>query len=161
VTDLGGFAAATFKRGISYINIPTTATHIWITGEVAACRVHYYSSYNDTIGWDAADKVSITISTNTGERQGHTNYLDGGNGTDFILVDNNGFYRATAGFTFDMAVSNVSTVTVTFSFYGECYSVSYGKLTSYRTNLDSDVTVCHGTAGFIAIDPNTVPYSVS
>lgn len=143
------------------INIPTTATHIWITGEVAACRVHYYSSYNDTIGWDAADKVSITISTNTGERQGHTNYLDGGNGTDFILVDNNGFYRATAGFTFDMAVSNVSTVTVTFSFYGECYSVSYGKLTSYRTNLDSDVTVCHGTAGFIAIDPNTVPYSVS
>ena len=24
VTDLGGFAAATFKRGISYINIPTT-----------------------------------------------------------------------------------------------------------------------------------------
>lgn len=143
------------------INIPTTATHIWITGEVAACRVHYYSSYNDTIGWDAADKVSITISTNTGERQGHTNYLDGGKGTDFILVDNNGFYRATAGFTFDMAVSNVSTVTVTFSFYGECYSVSYGKLTSYRTNLDSDVTVCHGTAGFIAIDPNTVPYSVS
>lgn len=143
------------------INIPTTATHIWITGEVAACRVHYYSSYNDTIGWDAADKVSITISTNTGENQEHANYLDGGSGTDFILVNNNGFYRATAGFTFDMAVSNVSTVTVTFSFYGECYSVSYGKLTSYRTNLDSDVTVCHGTAGFIAIDPNTVPYSVS
>ena len=24
VTDLGGFAAATFKRGIAYINIPTT-----------------------------------------------------------------------------------------------------------------------------------------
>ncbi|HCF81919.1 MAG TPA: 3-dehydroquinate synthase, partial [Porphyromonadaceae bacterium] len=24
VTDIGGFAAATFKRGITYINIPTT-----------------------------------------------------------------------------------------------------------------------------------------
>ncbi len=24
VTDLGGFAASTFKRGIAYINIPTT-----------------------------------------------------------------------------------------------------------------------------------------
>ena len=143
------------------INIPTTATHIWITGEVAACRHRYFSSYNDTIGWVAADKVSITISTNTGEKQEHANYLDGGSGTDFILVNNHGFYRATAGFTFDMAVSNVSTVTVTFSFYGECYSVSYGKLTSYRTNLDSDVTVCQGTAGFIAIDPNTVPYSIS
>ena len=24
VTDLGGFAASTFKRGIAYINVPTT-----------------------------------------------------------------------------------------------------------------------------------------
>ena len=24
VTDLGGFAAATFKRGLSFINVPTT-----------------------------------------------------------------------------------------------------------------------------------------
>ena len=29
VTDLGGFAAATFKRGISYINIPTLCSLWW------------------------------------------------------------------------------------------------------------------------------------
>ena len=29
VTDLGGFAASTFKRGINYINIPTTLRKDW------------------------------------------------------------------------------------------------------------------------------------
>lgn len=67
-----------------------------------------------------------------------------------------------------MPLSNVSTVTVTFSIQGHTggqaspfFSTSGGKLTSYRTNLDGDVTVCQGTAGFIAIDPNTVSYTVS
>ena len=135
------------QRNYSYnINIPTTVSHIWITGEVSA-----YRSTNSSINFTTSDKVSITISTNTGQIQGHPNYVDGSDGP----------YGVAAGFIFDMAVSNVSTVTVTFSFYGPCFTYSYGKLTSYRTNLDSDITVCQGTAGFIAIDPNTVPYSVS
>ena len=28
-------------------------------------------------------------------------------------------------------------------------------------NLNTDTTICRGTAGFIAVDPNTVPYTVS
>jgi hypothetical protein len=35
------------------------------------------------------------------------------------------------------------------------------KINSYGFNVNSDKTICQGTAGFIAIDPNTVPYSVS
>ena len=141
------------------INIPTTVTHIFISGEVAACRRNYYrTGVNE---WTTDDKVSITISTNTGQKQEYTNYVDGVNGTYFTGYAYCAYFRATSSFTFDMGVSNATTVTVTFSFYGECLSYSYGKVTSYRTNLDSDVTVCQGTAGFIAIDPNTVPYSVS
>lgn len=60
-----------------------------------------------------------------------------------------------------MAVSNASTVTVSFSFGKFPYKNSYAKLTSYRTNLNTDVTICRGTAGFIAIDPNKVPYTVT
>lgn len=80
----------------------------------------------------------------------------------------NTYYKAVKSFTFDMSLSNVSTVTVTFSIKGHTggpagafFSTSGGKLTSYRTNLDGDATVCQGTAGFIAIDPNTVSYTVS
>ena len=73
----------------------------------------------------------------------------------------NATYRASKAFVFDMSLSNVSLVTVTFSIYGPCLNYSGGKLTSYRTNLNTDVTVCRGTAGFIAIDPNTVPYTTS
>ena len=35
------------------------------------------------------------------------------------------------------------------------------KINSYGFNVYSDKTICQGTAGFIAIDPNTVPYSTS
>lgn len=145
------------------INIPTTVTHIWVSGEISAYRRDYWhTDKNGSDWWDTIyDKGSITISTNTGIKQTHTNYVDGGNWVKVSEYPDTRYYRATSSFVFDMDVSNVSTITVTFSFYGPCFSDSYGKVTSYRTNLNSDVTVCRGTAGFIAIDPNTVPYSVS
>ena len=146
------------------INIPTTITHIWVSGEVSA-YCHKYIYIDDDGGlpyYENYDKASITISTNTGITQTHTDYVNGENGIyESAIGNDNIYYRDTSSFSFDMAVSNASTVTVIFSFYGPCFSNSYGKVTSYRTNLDSDVTVCQGTAGFIAIDPNTVPYSIS
>lgn len=144
------------------IKVPTTVTHIWVTGEVAASRVwHWYNHGSSFSNWTDNDKISITISTNTGVKQKHSEYSNGENGVRYMKSGSNTYYRDTKSFTFDMMLSNVSTVTVTFSIYGQCLDSSYGKLTSYRTNLDSDVTVFQGTAGFIAIDPNTVPYSVS
>lgn len=149
--------------GYSYnINIPTTVTHIWVTGEISAYGIYYSGSTEHNIHhWVDYDIGSVTVSTNTGGKQEHPDYVKGSHGT---RVENSGaytYYRDTKAFTFDMAVSNASTVTVTFSLGKHPYKNSYAKMTSYRTNLNSDVTICRGTAGFIAVDPNTVPYSVS
>lgn len=155
----GGDSTQTYTYNIK---VPTTVTHIWVTGEVSASRVwHWYNHGSEFSNWTANDKISITISTNTGVKQEHSGYSNGENGVMYMKSGSNTYYRDTKSFTFDMRLSNVSTVTVTFSIYGQCLDSSYGKLTSYRTNLDTDTTVCRGTAGFIAIDPNTVPYSVS
>ena len=151
------------------IHIPTTATHIWITGEATAVKLHHYydhgSSFSD---YNAIDKTSITITTNTGQRQEHPNYVSGNEGTILGEPGTNTYYKATKTFTFDMSLSNVSTVTITFSIQGHTdgpsgafFNQSGGKLISYRTNLNTDTTICRGTAGFIAVDPNTVPYTVS
>ena len=151
------------------INVPTTATHIWISGEASATKLHdYYNSNSSYYNYTAIDVTSVTISTNTGIKQEHPNYVSGSEGTIVGEPSTKTYYKAVKSFTFDMSLSNVSTVTVTFSikghtdgYAGPFFSTSGGKLTSYHTNLDGDVTVCRGAAGFIAIDPNTVSYSVS
>ena len=151
------------------INIPTTTTHIWVSGEAVAMRLHHYYNHGSSFSdYQAIDVVSITLSTNTGVRQEHPEYVSGKEGTMVGERRTDTYYKAVKAFTFDMSLSNVSTVTVTFSIKGHTggqmdafFTQSGGKLTSYRTNLDGDVTVCQGTAGFIAIDPNTVSYTVS
>lgn len=150
------------------INVPTTATHIWISGEASATKLHHYYNHNSSYeNYTAIDVTSVTISTNTGRRQEHPNYVSGEEGVVFKQSGSDTYYKAVKSFIFDMSLSNVSTVTVTFSIKGHTggradafFETSGGKLKSYRTNLNSDVTVCSGTAGFIAIDPNTVPYTI-
>lgn len=151
------------------INIPTTATHIWITGEATAVMNHHYYNHGSSFSdYKAIDKTSITITTNTGQRQEHPNYVSGNEGNILGEPGTNTYYKATKTFTFDMSLSNVSTVTITFSIRGHTngpggafFNQSGGKLISYRTNLNTDTTICRGTAGFIAVDPNTVPYTSS
>lgn len=163
-TDNDGIERHTYN-----IEVPTTATHIWIAGEASATRLHHYYDHGSIFSdYQAIDVTSVTLSTNTGVKQEHPNYVSGKEGTIVGESSTNTYYRAVKAFTFDMPLSNVSTVTVTFSIQGHTggqaspfFSTSGGKLTSYRTNLDGDVTVCQGTAGFIAIDPNTVSYTVS
>lgn len=148
--------------GYSYnINIPTTVTHIWVTGEISAYGVYRHDSNRDAPHWVGSDIGSVTVSTNTGQRQEHQEYVNSRHGVQVARNSLYAYYRDTKTFIFDMAISNVSTVTVTFSLGEHPYKNSYAKMTSYRTNLNTDVTVCRGTAGFIAIDPNTVSYSVS
>ena len=143
------------------INIPTTVTHIWVSGEISACGKYYSGSTEHNMHhWVQSDVGSVTISTNTGQTQVHSDYVNGRHGAG-TKGGSYTYFIDTKNFTFDMDVSNVSTVTVSFSFSKYPYKASRAKMISYRTNLDSDVTVCQGTAGFIAIDPNTVSYTVS
>lgn len=144
------------------INVPNTATHIWISVEISA----FYQSYtrvgkNDYHTFVVWDEGAVSVSTNTGVREYRNNCVNGHDGQSAGEDTYSHYKRDTKSFTFDMGLSKVSTITVTFSFSGACDSRSYGKILSYRTNLNSDVTVCRGTAGFIAIDPNTVPYTIS
>ena len=152
------------------INIPNTATHIWITGKASAAKLNYnYNGESSVIYYTVTDYTSIIITTNTGQRKEYRNYVSGDEGNVVQAGGSSTYYSAVKNFTFDMALSNVSTVTVTFSIYKHEdnggpmdpeFETSGGKLISYRTNLDSDVTICRGTAGFIAVDPNTVPYTI-
>lgn len=153
------------------INIPKTATHIWITGKASAAKLNYdYNGESSVVYYTVTDYTSIIITTNTGQRKEYRNYVSGDEGHVVQDRGSSTYYSAVKNFTFDMALSNVSTVTVTFSIYKDednggpmdpNFETSGGKLISYRTNLNSDVTICRGTAGFIAVDPNTVPYTVS
>ena len=152
------------------INVPNTATHIWITGKASAAKLNYnYNGESSVIYYTVTDYTSIIITTNTGQRKEYHNYVSGDEGNVVQYGGSSTYYSAVKNFTFDMALSNVSTVTVTFSIYKHednggpmdpDFETSGGKLISYRTNLDSDVTICRGTAGFIAVDPNTVPYTI-
>lgn len=142
------------------INVPTTATHIWISGEVGDCYADYHDADNSDYHTER-DITSVTIKTNTGKIQKHPEVAKHGHRNLLRESDSADYYIISQSFMFDMDLSNDSVVTVTFSIKGTGFVYSYGKLISYRTNLDSDVTICRGTAGFIAVDPNTVPYTVS
>ena len=59
VTDLGGFAASTFKRGIKYINIPTTLLAM-VDASVAVSYTHL-----DVYKRQAFGVISITFGVNS------------------------------------------------------------------------------------------------
>lgn len=79
-------------------------------------------------------------------------------------------YSITADRTFNC--TGASRVHIGFEFYGGIQGDSKGDIKwpnckgtatilSYRFNSNQDTILDHGKAGFIAIDPNTVPYTVS
>src|SRR5690554_93465 len=75
VTDLGGFAAATFKRGIAYINIPTTLLGA-VDAAVGGKRGINFEGYKNEIGsFYPADYV--IISTYFFHTLGHKGILSG------------------------------------------------------------------------------------
>ena len=75
VTDLGGFAAATFKRGIKYINIPTTLLGA-VDAAVGGKTGINFEGYKNEIGsFYPADYV--IISTDFFHSLGHKGILSG------------------------------------------------------------------------------------
>ncbi|WP_308769657.1 3-dehydroquinate synthase [uncultured Bacteroides sp.] len=59
VTDLGGFAAATFKRGISYINIPTTLLSMVDAAVGGKTGINFNDLKNEIGAFYPADQVLI------------------------------------------------------------------------------------------------------
>ena len=59
VTDLGGFAASTFKRGISYINIPTTLLSMVDASVGGKTGINFGGLKNEIGVFNAADTVII------------------------------------------------------------------------------------------------------
>lgn len=59
VTDLGGFAAATFKRGISYINIPTTLLAMVDASVGGKTGINFNGLKNEIGSFAPADSVLI------------------------------------------------------------------------------------------------------
>lgn len=59
ITDLGGFAAATFKRGISYINIPTTLLSMVDAAVGGKTGINFNDLKNEIGAFCPADQVLI------------------------------------------------------------------------------------------------------
>ncbi len=59
ITDLGGFAAATFKRGISYINIPTTLLSMVDAAVGGKTGINFNGLKNEIGAFYPADQVLI------------------------------------------------------------------------------------------------------
>lgn len=146
---------APYRQSFSYnINIPNTVTHIWVTLSFY-CNGSRYNHHNAAgehiITTEAYSDLLVYAGTNLIESQTKICYVDGDKKSISITKD----YNLSNTSTVKIVVN--TTIDGTLREKGTCTAT----LVSYRTNLNSDVTVCRGTAGFIAIDPNTVPYSVS
>lgn len=128
-----------------------------------------------------------TSRADTGDSDGHE-YVDDSNYTTFYLqwrVDGKIVvpkyeawtyfgeirYQYTTGDaneTKTLYLNNNSTITCEVCFHGESeYNSSPNgsegrvSIVSYTCNTSSDMVIAHGTAGFIAIDPNSCPYTVT
>ena len=59
VTDLGGFAASTFKRGIAYINLPTTLLAMVDASVGGKTGINFFGLKNEIGVFNAADTVIL------------------------------------------------------------------------------------------------------
>lgn len=75
VTDLGGFAAATFKRGIKFINIPTTLLAM-VDASVGGKTGINFNRLKNEIG-AFCDAITVLIDTNFLHTLDHNNILSG------------------------------------------------------------------------------------
>lgn len=143
------------KQSFTYnINIPDTATHIWVTLSFY-CKGHTGKHHGSTgthvVKTEAYSDLLVYADKKLIESQTKVCYADGNEKSIRITRD----YNLSKISTVKLVVN--TTVVGQWRNIGTCTAT----LVSYRTNLDSDVVVCQGTAGFIAIDPNTVSYTVS
>ena len=73
VTDLGGFAASTFKRGIRYINIPTTLLGAVDAAVGGKTGINFNGLKNEIGVFNPAESVLISTVINKTLSREHLN----------------------------------------------------------------------------------------
>ncbi len=171
-TKIADWVLATHGSGHTYtykLNVPTTATkaQINLASELYGYTKKSHWSDGDDSGWDYYDYDTVLYAKFA---------VNGSTYSDFAEIGrSSGNGSNNQNFSKQINLNNNSEITITLMFKGfkddgtlipdgqGHYYEMKGTCTlqSYSVNTASDSVITRGTAGFIAIDPNSCPYTVT
>ena len=171
-TKIADWVLATHGSGHTYtykLNVPTTATkaQINLTSELYGYTTKSHWSDGDDSGWDYYDYDTVLYAKFA---------INGTTYSDFAEIGrSSGDGSHNQNFSKQINLNNNSEITITLMFKGfeddgtlipdgqGHYYKMKGTCTlqSYSLDAASDSVIAHGSAGFIAIDPNSCPYTVT
>lgn len=171
-TKIADWVLATHGSGHTYtykLNVPTTATkaQINLTSELYGYTKKSHWSDGDDSGWDYYDYDTVLYAKFA---------INGTTYSDFAEIGrSSGDGSHNQNFSKQINLNNNSEITITLMFKGfeddgtlipdgqGHYYEMKGTCTlqSYSLDTASDSVIARGTAGFIAIDPNSCPYTVT
>lgn len=167
--QFANWVGATVKAAKWYeysIDVPNGATTMTISMQMSVSSYYKSESGGDgqVSGLQGYTSAALAInkdSTQVVYEQVFSNYYD---------TNTTGWSTATKNSTKTIDVSGASTITVRVYFDGTSkYTYGYSKysgckgtatLLSYHTDVNADTVIATGSAGFIAVDPNTVSYRI-
>lgn len=171
-TKIADWNLANNKSGQTYtykLNVPTTATkaQINLSSVLYGYTKKTHWSDGDDSGWDYDDYDTVLYVKFA---------VDGTTYSDFVEIGrSSGDGSTNPNFSKQINLNNNSKIAIILMFKGFDYhptlipggqgyhSEMEGTCTlqSYSVDTASDSVIAHGTAGFIAIDPNSCPYTVT
>lgn len=171
-TKIADWNLANNKSGQTYtykLNVPTTATkaQINLSSVLYGYTQKTHWSDGDDSGWDYDDYDTVLYAKFA---------VDGTTYSDFVEIGrSSGDGSTNPNFLKQINLNNNSEIAIILMFKGfdyhptlipggqGYYSEMKGTCTlqSYSLDAASDSVIAHGTAGFIAIDPNSCPYTVT
>lgn len=171
-TKIADWNLANNKSGQTYtykLNVPTTATkaQINLSSVLYGYTKKTHWSDGDDSGWDYDDYDTVLYAKFA---------VDGTTYSDFVEIGrSSGDGSTNPNFSKQINLNNNSEIAIILMFKGfdyhptlipggqGYYSEMKGTCTlqSYSLDAASDSVIAHGTAGFIAIDPNSCPYTVT
>lgn len=171
-TKIAEWNLASNKSGQTYtykLNVPTTATkaQINLTSVLAGHTKKSHWSDGDDEGWDYYDYDTVLYAKYE---------LNGKTYSDFSeIARSSGSGDLTTNTPKQITLNNNSEITITLmfrAFKDDGKEITGGAgylkdmngtctLQSYSVDTASDSVIARGTAGFIAIDPNSCPYTVT
>lgn len=171
-TKIADWNLANNKSGQTYtykLNVPTTATkaQINLTSILAGHTDRSRWSDGDDEGWDYYDYDTVLYAKYDLNGKTYSNYSE--------IARSSGSGDLQTNTPKQITLNNNSEITITLMFKAfddEGEEINGGNgylkdmkgtctLQSYSLDAAGDSVIAHGTAGFIAIDPNSCPYTVT